>query len=142
MQMDWKLDSRKDTILLGYTCQKAYTTYAGRNYIAWYSTQIPLPDGPYKFNGLPGLILKINDTRNQHCFTLTSIKKLKYIRPITFIINNFIDISAEDYIKIMKNKILRLYGSLQNGLVTFSSEEAKAKALHGLKEKNNFIEKF
>lgn len=142
MQMNWNLDTSEDTVILGYTCQKAYTSYAGRDYIAWFTTKIPLTDGPYKFNGLPGLILKISDTKNQHCFTLTSIKKMTYIQPITYNLSNFTDITAEEYIKIMKNKMMRLYGTLQSGSVTFSSEEAKAKSLHGLKTRNNFIEKF
>lgn len=142
MSINWKLDNREDTVILGYTCQKAYTSYARRDYIAWYSTQIPLNDGPYKFNGLPGLILKISDTKNEHCFTLNSIKKVKYTQPITFTLNDYIDITAEEYTKIMKNKMARLFGTLQSGSVTFSSEEAKAKSLHGLKARNNFIEKF
>jgi len=142
MQMQWKLDAQKDTMILGYSCQKAYTTYAGRDYIAWFSPQIPLNDGPYKFNGLPGLILKISDTKNQHCFTLNSIKKVSFNQFITLRTGSFIDITAEQYIKIMKNKMLRLYGTLQGGTVTFVSEEAKAKSLNGLKARNNFIEKF
>jgi len=142
MQIQWKLDLQKDSVILGFTCQKAYTSYAGRNYVAWYSPQIPISDGPYKFNGLPGLILKISDTKNQHCFTINSIKKVSYSQSITLRTGRFIDITAEEYIKIMKNKMARLYGTLQSGSVTFSSEESKAKVLHGLKIKNNFIEKF
>jgi len=142
MRINWKLDNREDTVILGYTCQKAYTSYTGRNYTAWYSTQIPLNDGPYKFNGLPGLILKISDTKNEHCFTLNSIKKVKYTQPITFTLNDYIDITAEEYTKIMKNKMARLFGTLQSGAVTFDSEEAKAKSRHGMKVRNNFIEKF
>ena len=142
MHMNWRLDTQKDTAILGYNCQKAYTSYAGRNWVAWYSQQIPLTDGPYKFNGLPGLILKISDTKKQHCFTLNSIKKASYIQTINLQTVSFVDITAEEYIKIMKNKMMRLYGNLQNGVVTIDSEEAKAKALHGLMSRNNFIEKF
>lgn len=142
MQMNWKLDARKDTVILGYACQKACTSYAGRDWVAWYSPHIPLSDGPYKFNGLPGLILKISDKKNQHCFTLNSIKKVSYMQTINLRTGSFVDITAEEYTKIMKNKMMRLYGTLQSGAVTFNSEEAKAKSLHGLKARNNFIEKF
>lgn len=142
MSMNWKLNTQKDTIILGFTCQKAYTKYAGRDYVAWYCTQIPLRDGPYKFNGLPGFILKISDTKNQHCFTLNSIKKVSYNQSINLRTGSFVDITSEEYIKIMRNKMVRLYGTLQSGAVTFNSEEAKAKSLHGLKGRNNFIEKF
>jgi len=142
MQMDWKLDTQKDSVILGYTCQKAYTTYAGRDYIAWYSMQVPINDGPYKFSGLPGLILKISDTKNQHILTLTSMKKMTYIQPITYILNNFVDISAEDYVKIMKTKMIRLFGNVQNGSIPFNNDEEKTKSLNRLKTRNNFIEKF
>jgi GLPGLI family protein len=142
MNMDWRLDDQKDSVILGYSCQKAYISYAGRDYIAWYSLQVPINEGPYKFNGLPGLILKISDSKNQHCFTLTSIKKMTYIQPITYILNNFTDIKAEEYIKIMKTKMIRLFGTVQNGLISLPNEEAKARSLNGLRSKNNFLEKF
>ena len=142
MQMDWKLDAQKDTVILGYTCQTAYIKYAGRDYIAWYCPQIPIADGPYKFNGLPGLILKIGDTKGQHIFTLASIQKLTYIQPITYILSSFVNITNEEYLKIMKSKMIRLFGIVQSGLITPMSEEAKARSMNGLRTKNNFIEKF
>jgi len=142
MKMKWKLVTQKDTGIFGYSCQQAQTSYAGREWVAWYSPQIPLPDGPYKFNGLPGLILKISDTRNLHCFTLNAIKKVTHVQPILKNPRIFVDVTAEEYIKAKKNDLMRLYGSLQNGTITSSSEEAKAKAMHGIFSKNNFIEKF
>ncbi len=54
--------------VLGYVCNKATTSFAGRDYIAWFSPDIPIPYGPYKFGGLPGLILKIEDTKNNFRF--------------------------------------------------------------------------
>ena len=45
--------------------QKATTTFAGRTYTAWFTTEIPLPYGPYKFGKLPGLILRVQDTDKQ-----------------------------------------------------------------------------
>lgn len=142
MKIKWKLETQKDTIILGYLCQRARTTYAGRNWTAWYSPQIPLSDGPYKFNGLPGLILKISDTKNEHCFTLNSIKIVDYPQPITVRTGSFTNITAEEFNKIKKNDLIRLYGDLQNGTITSNTEEAKAKAMHGIISKNNFIEKF
>ncbi len=142
MKMKWKLVTQKDTVILGYTCQMARTTYAGRDWVAWYSPQIPITDGPYKFNGLPGLILKISDTKNQHCFTINAFKKVTYDQPIFKQTRISVDITAEEYIKAKRNDLIRLYGSLQNGTITSNSEEAKAQAMHGIISKNNFIEKF
>lgn len=142
MNLAWKIYSNKDTLLLGYHCQKAGTYYAGRNYTAWFSTEIPMRDGPYKFCGLPGLILKICDSKNQHQFTLTSIQKMKYIKPITFNKSNYKDVNAPEFVKALQVNIERLFGKIQGGDVVFNSEEHKAKSLQNLKARNNFIERY
>jgi len=142
MVMKWKLDTQKDTVILGYTCQRARISYAGRDWVAWYSPQIPLADGPYKFNGLPGLILKIADTKKLHCFTLNSIKEVTYNQPILVQTGSFEAITAEDYVKAKRIDLMRLYGDLSNGTVISSKEEAKAEAMHRIMTKNNFIEKY
>lgn len=60
----WQMIEETDTIL-GYVSQKACLTYAGRDYTAWFTTEIPINDGPWKFWGLPGLILKVVDKEEQ-----------------------------------------------------------------------------
>lgn len=53
----------KDTKKIGnFVCQKATTSFRGRNYTAWFTKEIPVPFGPWKFNGLNGLILEVYDT--------------------------------------------------------------------------------
>lgn len=65
----WKLiDETK--VINTMNCKKATVTYKGRNWTAWYSTEIPLPYGPYKFSGLPGLIIKMIDQKNEYDFEL------------------------------------------------------------------------
>ncbi len=70
----WKLSNEKKTILT-YECYKAETQFYGRNYIAWYTKDIPYSDGPYKFSGLPGLILKVNDDNDNFQYDAISISK-------------------------------------------------------------------
>ncbi|WP_075348597.1 GLPGLI family protein [Algoriphagus marinus] len=69
----WKIEKEfKD--VLGFKCQKASIAYAGRNFIAWFTEEIPMSDGPYVFNGLPGLILEVKDTQSQYSFELVGIQ--------------------------------------------------------------------
>lgn len=57
----WKI--HEDTInVLGYPCQFATADFRGRSYKAWFTLDIPIGDGPWKFYGLPGIILKVEDT--------------------------------------------------------------------------------
>ena len=59
-----------------YTLQKATTTFGGRNWIAWFSKEIDISEGPYKFRGLPGMIFQIYDDKNNFDFTLVKSFKL------------------------------------------------------------------
>ena len=73
-QLQWTM-VRGDSTILGYTCHKATTRFRGRDYIAWYTEEIPFPYGPFKFGGLPGLITCIYDTQREHIYTLVGFEK-------------------------------------------------------------------
>lgn len=51
------------------------TEIFGRKWTAWFTAEIPIQDGPYKFHGLPGLIVKIEDEAKSHSFELKGISK-------------------------------------------------------------------
>ena len=73
--LHWQiLDGTED--ILGYRCQKAKVEYAGRSYTAWFTTGIPINDGPWKFWGLPGLILKVTDSQKQFEWIGIGIKNI------------------------------------------------------------------
>ncbi len=76
-QYQWKIDNTQSKNIFGYKTYKATTNFAGRNWTAWYTTDIPILDGPYKFHGLPGLILKISDDSGDYDFEVKGITKEK-----------------------------------------------------------------
>ena len=57
---NWVISDETLTVA-GYLCQKAICKFRGREYTAWFTTDIPINNGPWKFGGLPGLILKVYD---------------------------------------------------------------------------------
>lgn len=60
-QINWKIE--KETKKIGkFLCNKATATFRGRQYTVWYTPEIPLPYGPWKLQGLPGLILEAYDS--------------------------------------------------------------------------------
>ena len=69
--------------VLGYTCQQATTDFRGRRWTAWFATDIPVSDGPWKLGGLPGLILEAYDEGQQHVFTAVGLEWVKD-EPIIF----------------------------------------------------------
>ncbi len=84
--MKWKIDpeTKKEN---NYNLQKATTDFGGRHWIAWFTTDIPISEGPYKFRGLPGLILKIEDDKQNFSYTFIRNKNLTK----TFDTNRFIE---------------------------------------------------
>tara|TARA_B100000929_G_scaffold290201_1_gene283026 strand:+ start:633 stop:1454 length:822 start_codon:yes stop_codon:yes gene_type:complete len=96
---NWEIHPESKEIF-GYQVQKATTSFAGRNYVAWFTPEIPIPDGPYKFNGLPGLILSIEDTQQHYAFSFVGFQKLT--EPVAFAI------TTEDSQKSTKKQLLDL----------------------------------
>lgn len=71
--MKWTLGKEMKTIC-GYECQKATCHWRGRDYVAWFTQKIPLKSGPWKFGGLPGLIMKIYDTNNLYTWEAVAVE--------------------------------------------------------------------
>lgn len=71
----WKILA--ETVKIGdYQTQKAETNFGGRTWYAWFTQEVPLQDGPYKFGGLPGLIVKVQDEKGDYSFDLMQTKKI------------------------------------------------------------------
>lgn len=74
-KMDWNL-GKETKKFENYTLQKATSSFGGRQWIAWFCKEIDIPEGPYKFRGLPGMIFQIYDDKNNFEFTLVKSFKL------------------------------------------------------------------
>ncbi|UFH30509.1 GLPGLI family protein [Chryseobacterium sp. C-71] len=96
--LDWKISSDKAKIG-EYNTQKATASFGGRNWIAWFATDVPFQDGPYKFKGLPGLIVKVEDDAKNYSWELKGNKKIA-------------DYNAESY----SEKLMKQFGQGRNNL--------------------------
>ena len=73
-ELDWQLEEG-DSIVCGYLCGRATTSFHGRTWHVWYTLDIPYSDGPWKLCGLPGLILKATDSTGEFDFTAITIEE-------------------------------------------------------------------
>jgi len=99
--MVWKMQSDTKKIM-GVVCQKATTQKFGRTWIAYFTTEdYQIKTGPYKFYGLPGLILELYDSKNEYHFTATKIKRVSQ----TFKINlsNYKNYPKKKYLQAFDN---------------------------------------
>jgi GLPGLI family protein len=72
--VDWHITG--DTATKGgLYCQKATAHYKGRNYTAWFCPSLPLHAGPWKLNGLPGVIVEAYDAKKEVQFYFAGLDK-------------------------------------------------------------------
>lgn len=80
-KLTWKILPENKEVA-GFKAQKATTTFGGRIWTAWFTNDIQFQDGPYKFCGLPGLILNIQDNNGDHVFRFVESKKVDQVPDI------------------------------------------------------------
>lgn len=99
LHIQWTITSEKK-LILKYNCQKASCSYMGRNYEAWFTTEIPIKYGPYKFGGLPGLIMELYDTKKHYTFEATGFEQLQSHEDILYDMAGFQKITKDGFLKI------------------------------------------
>jgi len=122
---NWQLQEGTDTVA-GYDCQKATLNFRGRNYTAWFTTEIPISEGPWKLFGLPGLILKVEDSEKLFSFVMIGLTQPKQIMPYQVAKSEYLKISREDYRKQVLKRGGGMKINLTNGVMTVGNVSAKS----------------
>lgn len=120
-----------------YNTRMAALNYGGRVWTAWYTTEVPLSEGPYKFRGLPGLIVKIADNKGHYVFELVSIERLSENAPIEF--------EEQDYVRTTRERYLKSEENLRKDIISRAREagansQAQQTAVRNMQRRNNPIE--
>jgi len=74
--LEWTMGEESKEIG-GYTVQKATTRFRGRDYSVWFTSELPFQSGPWKFQGLPGLILEVADSKGEVFFKYAGFEKVE-----------------------------------------------------------------
>lgn len=133
---NWQITAETDTIN-NYVCQKAICDFGGRTWEAWFTSELPFSDGPYKFCNLPGLILNVADTENHYSWKFLSIERPSELMMVYEVINDRIQTTKEGFFKLQK----RYKVSHTIGDATTNNDFVK-KAVEYERAKNNPIERF
>jgi GLPGLI family protein len=141
INLDWQL--LEDTLQIGnYICQKATTHFAGRNYTAWYTTNIALTAAPYKFNGLLGVIMRITDTDSHYQFDLLEVQNT--IKSDIYTSVDEQELIEKEKFKIVENKMKTnsevMYTEFGFQMKEETIEKMRKKTEARLKRENNPIE--
>lgn len=116
---EWEL--LPDTMtFLSYACQKATCTFKGRDYVVWYTPEIARSEGPWKLHGLPGLILKAEDSRGHYRFDCTGIEQSRSGEPLLINTSGHESVSRKNL-----NRVYERYAKDPIGYVTSTSPNVK-----------------
>lgn len=101
---DWDIDKKTEEIL-GYTCQAAVTEFRGRTYVAYFTNELGFSGGPWKFDGLPGMILKVYSLDGVVKFEAQAVEVKKSLFEIENVFKEMKKlITYEEFKEIYKNK--------------------------------------
>ena len=142
-QFEWEILPEKKKIK-DFEVQKAKTSFAGRDYIAWFTSEIPISDGPYKFSGLPGLILELEDTQQHYVFEFFGLEKLSPKLKYKINLNQYAETNKTELYKVWKRYMEDPWGYAPIPDNVTISAETKKKYAEAFKEsfakRNNQIE--
>jgi len=132
----WQLADSSTTIG-DFKANCAYTVYGGRRWVAWYTTEIPISDGPYKFRGLPGLIIRLYDDQKHYVFEMEKLERYEEGVPIELIDRDWVETKRNDFLKARENLKRDIVNRAQEAGVDV---EGQQQAARNVAKKNNPIE--
>lgn len=133
---NWEI-TEETAVIDGYMAQKASCDFGGRRWEAWFTPEIPYSEGPYKFCGLPGLILNIADTDGHYVFELLSIEA-----PESGTMVQFLD--RDDYVVSTKKEFFKAFDDNQKNIINAVKDnggdaQMSQRIAQSAKSKNNPI---
>lgn len=130
-EMDWTIAEDSTTTVLGYECIMAESDYHGRHWKAWFTTEIPMPFGPWKLRGLPGLILKA-EADGGFSFAATGLEQTdRTISPMYL---------EKDYTKVDRKKALENAEYYANNAESIMNAQGQSVKIYQLDDEGNQIE--
>ncbi len=130
-EMDWTIAEDSTTTVLGYDCILAESDYHGRHWKAWFAPEIPIPFGPWKLRGLPGLILKAT-ADGDFSFTATGLERTDRIISPMYL--------KEDYTKVDRLKALDNAEYYANNAESITNAQGQRVKIYQLDDDGNRVE--
>ncbi len=141
MNLDWQITKDKEKIE-NLDCGIAYVNYGGRRFKTWYALEIPIAEGPYKFFGLPGLIVKMEDTKGYYKFELSRFKDVSNQKELIVMEKRLLNgktTTKQDFLSAKINYINNMGEELMKSGIMIGNDAIK-KAQDRERKKNNPIE--
>ena len=130
-EMQWTIVEDSTATVLGYECIMAESDYHGRHWKAWFTPEIPMPFGPWKLHGLPGLILKA-EANGGFSFVATGLESIdRIISPMYM---------QGDYSKVDRKEALKNAEYFINNAESIMNAQGQNVKIYSTDDEGNKIE--
>lgn len=130
-EMQWTISEDSTATVLGYECVMAESNYHGRHWKAWFAPEIPMPFGPWKLRGLPGLILKA-EANGGFSFVATGLERTDRIMSPMY--------RKDDYAKVDRKEALRNAEYFANNEESIMNAQGQNVKIYSTDDEGNRIE--
>lgn len=130
-EMQWIIVEDSVATVLGYDCIMAESDYHGRHWKAWFTPEIPVPFGPWKLRGLPGLILRA-EADGGFAFTASGLEKTDRIITPMYL--------KEDYAEVDRLKALDNAEYYANNAESIMNAQGQSVKIYNLDDDGNQVE--
>lgn len=124
-KMNWERIENETKTILGYVCKKAKVKFRGTNLTAYYTEEIPYSFGPWKFDGLPGLILEISADEDPRINWTATKVIFPYTEKVDYIFEK------EDYNLSLKTFNFKSFAITESRIPNNSSYNASQRLKYG-----------
>jgi GLPGLI family protein len=105
--LNWNIEGTETKKIGNFICKKATLNFRGSEIEAWYSEEINIPFGPWKFKGLPGLILELYNVNDPVVERWEAIKIIfPYTKNVDFSFRNGLKVAL--YKDVVKNREIEI----------------------------------
>lgn len=141
-QIAWKIGEENKTIG-SFVCRKARGSFRGRTYTAWFASDVATQSGPWKFNGLPGLILEIYDDKGEVYFGARSVKIPADFQSNELVLSEegYKVLSLEEYVREKEGQVNEVLAALQAKLTRGSSINFSQQSVSAIETEFEFEKK-
>ena len=130
-EMQWTISADSTATVLGYECVMAESNYHGRHWTAWFTPEIPLPFGPWKLHGLPGLILEA-EANGGFSFAATGLERTDRIMSPMYM--------KDDYTKVDRKEALKNAEYFANNEESIMNAQGQNVKIYSTDDEGNKIE--
>lgn len=112
----WKIDYSKSKKIKQFLSHEATADFRGTKIIAYFTKEIPISAGPFKFSGLPGLILELYEENSNFNSWIVETIDLNYNNFPSINITNCKEISFKNYVELEEKENDAIFFKLTSNL--------------------------